>query len=105
MSECVALICYLWTSLNVSLLSSMKTVTLTIFSSHRESEQRLKVCDDAFREQLEAKEKAYHESLSQLATEKDKEIAIANQKARSFEKYYITSVSANSRRFRMLRKK
>lgn len=48
----------------------------------RECEQRLKVCDDAFREQLEAKEKVYHSNLRRLATQKDKEIDLANQKVR-----------------------
>lgn len=53
--------------------------------SARESQQRLKACDDAFRDQLEAKEKLYHSNLNRLATEKDKELEQASQKVRGVE--------------------
>ncbi len=48
--------------------------------TYRDCGKRLRACDDAFREQLEAKEKAYHDNLTRLAAEKDKEIDLANQK-------------------------
>ena len=46
----------------------------------RDHQQRLKSCDDAFREQLETKEKVYHENLTRLAAQKNKEIDAANEK-------------------------
>lgn len=46
----------------------------------RNCEQRLKACDDAFREQLEAKEKLYHSNLARLLAEKNGELEAAHQK-------------------------
>lgn len=48
--------------------------------SCRECQQRLKACDDAFREQLEAKERGYDQNLKRVVAEKDKEIELASQK-------------------------
>lgn len=62
----------------LSCLFSMHVITTV----HRDCEQRLKSCDDAFREQLEAKEKVYDTNLRRLAAEKDREIDLANQKVR-----------------------
>lgn len=44
----------------------------------RSFEQRMKVCDDGFREQLEAKDAAHHDSLRTLAAEKQKQVDLAN---------------------------
>ena len=46
----------------------------------RSCEQQLKSCDDAFRCQLEAKQKAHDNHVTKVAAEKDKEIAQANQR-------------------------
>lgn len=40
----------------------------------------MKTCDDAFREQLEGKEKVYHSNLAKLVAQKDKEVSLADQK-------------------------
>lgn len=50
------------------------------------------MCDDAFREQLEAKERVYHSNLGRLAAEKDKEIDLANQKVSCSFFFYISLV-------------
>lgn len=44
----------------------------------------MKSCDDAFREQLEAKEKVYDDNLRRLAAGKDKEIHLSSQKVSNF---------------------
>ena len=49
----------------------------------RNMEERVKVCDDAFREQLEAKEAAHHAHFSRLAVQKQKEVDLANEKVHS----------------------
>lgn len=46
----------------------------------RAAEERLKSCDDAFREQLEAKQRAHDSHVIQLTREKNQEVEQANQK-------------------------
>ena len=51
-------------------------------------EQRLKSCDDAFRHQLEAKQKAHDSHVTKIVAEKDQEIAQAHQKVSELEIIY-----------------
>lgn len=48
--------------------------------SCRGCQQRLKQCDDAFREQLEAKQRSHDNHMMKIISEKDREIHLANQK-------------------------
>ena len=55
----------------------MKNNNVCIF---RSCEQRLKSCDDAFRHQLETKQKAHDRHVTKVVAEKDQEIAQAHQR-------------------------
>ena len=46
----------------------------------RTCELRLKSCDDAFRHQLEAKQKAHDSHVTRIVAQKDQQIAQANQR-------------------------
>ena len=46
----------------------------------RVAEERLKSCDDAFREQLEAKQRSHDSHMTQLMKQKNQEIEQANQR-------------------------
>lgn len=48
----------------------------------RALEERLKSCDDAFRGQLEAKQRSHDAMTAQLREHKDREIAQANERVR-----------------------
>ena len=56
------------------------------------AERRLKMCDDAFREQLEAKERSHDSHVTKLVQQQKKEIHEANQRVR----VYIASWGGNS---------
>ncbi len=51
-------------------------------SGNRSLEERLKSCDNAFREQLEAKQRSHDATMRQLSHRKDREIAEANERVR-----------------------
>ena len=46
----------------------------------RVAEERLKSCDDAFREQLEAKQRSHDSHMTRLMKQKHQEIEQANQR-------------------------
>ena len=49
----------------------------------RAAEERLKSCDDAFREQLEGKQRSHDSHVTQLMKQKNQEVEQANQKVGS----------------------
>ena len=54
--------------------------TCMYYAGCRSCEQRLKSCDDAFRHQLEAKQKAHDSHMITVMAKKDQEIAQAHQR-------------------------
>ena len=48
----------------------------------RAVDERLKSCDDAFREQLEGKERSHDSHVTQIVEQKNREIEEANQRVR-----------------------
>ena len=66
------------------------------FALCRTYQQRLKSCDDAFREQLEAKQRSHDSHMTKILAEKEQEIQQANQKVYelTISLACITSVSA-----------
>ena len=46
----------------------------------RTYQQRLKSCDDAFREQLEGKQRSHDSHMTKILAEKEREIQQANEK-------------------------
>ncbi len=51
-----------------------------ILHCFRLCQERLKTCDDAFREQLEAKQQSHDDHMIKLVAEKDREIQASQQR-------------------------
>jgi len=58
-------------------------VCVCVYVCSRSMEQRVRACDDAFREQLEAKEAAHQAHFSRLEAQKLKDVEIAERKVSS----------------------
>lgn len=56
--------------------------TFSFFKTLSSALERLKVCDDAFRKQLEQERRAHEQQLQTLANEKQQEVERANNRVR-----------------------
>ena len=76
--------------------------TFSFFKTLSSAVERLKVCDDAFRKQLEQERRAHEQQLQTLANEKQQEVERANNRVRkesekscwSSQRLYIRGTSS-----------